>query len=123
MERCDKNLRELLRPEKTNGKKTTTERKQQRKLTLDERKKIAKGVRNGILYLDGIGIEHRDVKPENILLKDGVPKLIDYGVVIVMKENISYRKMGYVRRGSKYQFGNNLGKLIFFYEIKGITRE
>jgi serine/threonine protein kinase len=104
MECCEKNLREMLRP-----------KDRTRTPTLNERKKIAKGVRNGLLYLDKIGIEHRDVKPENILLKEtdsGIsePKLIDFGVIMTKRKDKSIREMGYVRRGSKFQFGNYLCK-------------
>ena len=99
MECCEKNLREMLRP-----------KNRTRTLTLNERKKIAKGVRDGLLYLDSIGIEHRDVKPENILIKDTEPKLIDFGVIMATRKDKSIREMGYVRRGSKFQFGNFLCK-------------
>ena len=99
MEYCQNSLRDKLKLK--NGI---------RPLTLDERKRIAKGVRDGFLYLDRIGIEHRDVKPENILLKGGEPKLIDFGVIMAKRKDKSIREMGYVRRGSKYQFGNFLCK-------------
>ena len=54
MEPCDTDLRSRLK----NGD-----------LTLEERKKIAIGVKKGDEYLKQIGIHHYDKKPENILLK------------------------------------------------------
>ena len=53
MEKCDTNLREKLR----NGNPT-----------LDERKKIATGIRAGLDYLKKVGIIHYDRKLENFLL-------------------------------------------------------
>ena len=53
MEKADENLRTVLKKEKT---------------VIEKRKKIAKGILNGIIYLQKIGITHLDVKLENILL-------------------------------------------------------
>ena len=91
MELCDCNLRERLK-----------EGKEERKLTLEERKRIAIGVREGEEYLGKIGLFHYDQKPENILLKDGIPKWIDFGIVEESTQRKSYRQMGYVRSGSKF---------------------
>lgn len=41
-----------------------------------------KGVANALLTLKKNGIVHRDLKPSNVLLKDGVPKLADFGFAI-----------------------------------------
>ena len=65
MERCDSNLRKMLKVDK---------------YSLSERKKIALGIRNGDKYLGQIGIKHMDMKPENILLKNGIAKIIDFGI-------------------------------------------
>jgi len=41
-----------------------------------------KGVANALLNLKKYGIIHRDLKPSNVLLKDGIPKLADFGFAI-----------------------------------------
>lgn len=38
-------------------------------------------ITNGLLYLFKKRIIHRDIKPDNILLNNGVPKLADFGFV------------------------------------------
>ena len=88
MEKCDSCLRRRLRAEDLN---------------LEERKKIAIGVKEGEKYLKIIGILHYDQKPDNILLKNGVPKWCDFGIVWDSTGKKSYREMGYVRKGTKYR--------------------
>jgi len=97
MEICDSDLRTKLK---------------EQKLSLEERKKIAIGVRRGIDYLTEIGIRHHDVKPENILLKNGEAKIIDFGVVMDASGRQSFREMGYTRRGSKFKYFYSLCKFI-----------
>ena len=101
MELCDSNLRDEL-------KKT----KEGEELTLEARKTIALGVKEGEEYLGNIGIFHYDHKPENILLKDGKPKWIDFGIVEESTKRESYRQMGYVRRGSKFTNWRYLCKIL-----------
>ena len=48
-----------------------------------------KGILNGVAYLHSIGIVHRDIKLENIMIaKDQygmpVPKLIDFGLSAIL---------------------------------------
>ena len=99
MEKCDTDLRTLL---KNND------------LTLEQRKDIAVGVLKGAEYLSSIGIEHSDKKPENILLRNGVPKWIDFGVTVEktgQKTRDNYRRMGYARSGAKYRRAEFLRKI------------
>ena len=63
MEKGGKNLRKILKEEK---------------IEIEERKKIAEGIWNGKNYLEEIGIGHFDLKMENVLMVDGIPKIIDY---------------------------------------------
>ena len=88
MELCETTLREKLK----NGN-----------LTLDERKKIATGIRAGLNYLEKIGIIHKDRKLENFLLIGDVVKICDFGLVQEDSGRRSYRQLGYTRRGSKYR--------------------
>jgi serine/threonine protein kinase len=41
-----------------------------------------KGIANALCTLKTVSIIHRDIKPENVLLKDGIPKLADFGFAI-----------------------------------------
>ena len=88
MERAGEDLRKILKEEKVG---------------IDERKKIAKGIANGFVYLNKIGINHFDRKLENILLLNGIPKIIDFGLVYEISGRSGYREMGYARRGSKFR--------------------
>ena len=66
MEKADEDLRTVLKEEK---------------IGIEKRKKIADGILDGFVYLKKIGINHFDPKLENILLKDGIPKFIDFGLI------------------------------------------
>ena len=82
------------------------------KIDIEERKNIAKGIKNGYDYLLKIGIDHFDLKMENILILDGIPKIIDFGLVLERTGRSGYRQMGYARNGSKFRMGAALRKFI-----------
>ena len=100
MEKCDEDLRKKLK---------------EGTMTLDERKKAAIGVLEGLEYLEKVGIEHEDRKPENVLMKNGVAKWSDFGLIWERSGRRSYRRMGYAREGSKYR--NNWSLCKFSFEI------
>jgi len=95
MEKGEHNLHYLLREEK---------------LTIEDRRLYAIELRKGLQYLFDIGLEHNDQKLENIVLFGKTPKWIDFGVMHDHTGNESYRRMGYVRRGSKFRHFQALGK-------------
>ena len=97
MEKGGKDLRTILKEEK---------------IEIEERKKIAEGILNGNNYLKKIGIRHFDLKMENILMVGGIPKIIDFGLVLEMTGRSGYREMGYARKGSKFRDYNALCKFI-----------
>jgi serine/threonine protein kinase len=97
MEKAGEDLRKILKEEK---------------IEIDERKKIAEGIGNGFVYLNKIGINHYDRKLENILILDGISKIIDFGLVYEETGRSGYREMGYARRGSKFRNNNALCKFI-----------
>jgi len=47
------------------------------------------GVCSGLHYAHGQKIIHRDLKPQNILIKEGIPKITDWGLSKVMTESKS----------------------------------
>ena len=98
MELCETDLRKFLKREKGSP-------------TFDERKNIAIGVKEGEDYLEKVGIAHFDMKPENVLIKDGTPKWTDFGLISEATGRESYRQMGYARRGSKFTKLDYLCKL------------
>ena len=98
MEKAETDLRKRLK----NGK-----------MDLAERKKTAIEMKRGLEYLKEVGIEHCDLKPENVLMKNGEAKWTDFGMIDERSGRKSYRKMGYAREGSKYKHLTNLRKLYF----------
>ncbi len=61
---------------------TLREASARRRFTLDEALGIAMQVASGLDVAHKAGIVHRDVKPENIMLRpDGVVKLLDFGLI------------------------------------------
>ena len=97
MEKAGEDLRTILKEEK---------------IGIDERKKIVEGIKNGFSYLRKIGISHYDQKLENILMLNGIPKIIDFGLVREETGRNGYREMGYARRGSKFRNPSALCKFI-----------
>ena len=102
MEKCDSNLRELLKKELLN---------------IEERREIAVGIMNGYKYLKDIGINHHDLKPENVLLSEGVCKIIDFGTVDCVNSKYYgwsgrefFQLMGYARIGNQFASEENLSK-------------
>ena len=95
MEKAGEDLRTVLKEEK---------------IGIEERKKIARGILDGHNYLAKIGIRHADQKLENILLVDGIPKFIDFGLVFEVSGRRGYREMGYARNGSKFRNATSLCK-------------
>ena len=89
MEFCETDLRKLLK--KQNGGPT-----------FEERKEIAIRIKFGFYYLEKIGIMHMDKKSENVLMKNGIPKLTDFGLTQVRLRRESFNQMGYARQGNKF---------------------
>jgi len=70
MELCDSCLDVLAKP-----------------MEIDKAAWIIFNIAEGLKYAHGKGIIHRDMKPQNILLKDGVPKISDWGLSKITAES------------------------------------
>ena len=97
MEKAEEDLRTILKDEK---------------IGIEKRKKIAEGILDGFVNLEKIGINHFDRKLENIVLMDGIPKIIDFGLICETTGRSGYREMGYARKGSKFRTNIALCKFI-----------
>ena len=53
--------------------------------SVEEAVAISNGILAGLDYLHRVGLTHRDMKPENVLLQDGIPRLTDFGLARVLK--------------------------------------
>lgn len=49
-----------------------------------ELNKVVSGIIKGLKHLFKHGVVHRDIKLENIMLKNGIPKIIDFGFAKVI---------------------------------------
>ncbi len=75
MEYCDSSLERLL--------------KEKRCLNPIIAARIIFDIAEGLKYAHSKGIIHRDLKPSNILLREGIPKISDWGLSKILKESKS----------------------------------
>ena len=104
----------------------------QGKLSEEETIRIAKSIGQGLRELKRLNVVHRDLKLQNILLKDGVPKIADFGVSKVLKKaddmmttsvgtklywgharvNAHFAKQGYSDNVDLYSIGTMIYKMM-----------
>ena len=67
------------------GESLESLRKKKGKLSMDELYPVVQGVASGIDYAHSMGIVHRDIKPDNILItKEFIPKIADFGIARIL---------------------------------------
>ncbi len=77
-----------------------TEYCNQNKLSIEERLKLFRKVCDAVHFAHQNLIIHRDLKPGNILVKkDGIPKLLDFGIAKFIDENLVDNNEGLTRIG------------------------
>ena len=58
----------------------------EKQFAVDEAVKIATGVASALDYAHRQEVIHRDIKPENILMHDGQPLIVDFGIALAVSE-------------------------------------
>ncbi|ACX72861.1 serine/threonine protein kinase with TPR repeats [Methanocaldococcus vulcanius M7] len=81
MELCDESLEDYL--------------KRKRVLDVKEASYIIFNIAEGLKYAHNKGIIHRDLKPHNILLKNGIPKITDWGLSKVISKSTLTTRGGF----------------------------
>jgi eukaryotic-like serine/threonine-protein kinase len=65
-------------------------------LTLSNLYSVAVGVATALTGIHGAGVIHRDLKPQNVLLAPGTPKVIDFGIARAFEASSSYTRTGHM---------------------------
>jgi serine/threonine protein kinase len=58
----------------------------EKQLDVEEAVRICEQVAFALEYAHGQGVIHRDIKPENILLHEGVPMAMDFGIALALRQ-------------------------------------
>ena len=66
------------------GETLRTRLDRETQLGIDEAVRIARDVADALDYAHRHGVIHRDIKPENILLHDGRPMVVDFGIALAL---------------------------------------
>lgn len=73
------------------GQETLDDKIKSGTLTFQQTMEIIRQIWNAIAFLHSIGISHNDLKPNNVIFVDGVPKLIDFGLSYRWETETSFR--------------------------------
>ena len=73
------------------GESLRTRLKREGHLPIDEAMRIASEVARALAYAHECGVVHRDIKPENILLENGAPRIVDFGIALAVEESDAER--------------------------------
>jgi Tol biopolymer transport system component len=65
--------------------------KREQQLGLEEALAITRQVASALAYAHGLGVIHRDVKPDNILFREGEAVLADFGIALAVREAGGHR--------------------------------
>jgi fused-like protein len=98
-----------------------------KKLTNEEKKEIFKQIVIALKYIHSENIIHRDIKPQNILMCKGIPKITDFGLAKKVDAKFKYIKgtagtpryiSPEILRNEPYTFATDIWSLgILFYRF------
>lgn len=74
------------------GQETLEDKIESNTLTFEKTMEIILQILSAVAFLHSIRISHHDLKPENIIFADGVPKLFDFGLSYLLETDESFRE-------------------------------
>jgi predicted Ser/Thr protein kinase len=85
-------------------------------LTASNLHSVAIGVATALTAIHGAGVIHRDLKPRNVLLAPGSPKVIDFGIARALEATSAHTQtdqmVGTVAYMAPERFGSTAGQLL-----------
>jgi serine/threonine protein kinase len=84
------------------GQETLDDKIKSRSLSFQQTIEIILQILSAVAFLHSIGISHNDLKPDNVLFVDGVPKLFDFNLSYHWEKDDSFRSHLCGTRGYKH---------------------
>jgi serine/threonine protein kinase len=85
-------------------------------LTVSNLHSVAIGVATALTAIHGAGVIHRDLKPRNVLLAPGSPKVIDFGIARALESTSAHTRtdqmVGTVAYMAPERFGSSPGEVL-----------
>jgi serine/threonine protein kinase len=85
------------------GQETLDDKIKSMSLSLEQTMEIMRQILSAVAFLHSIGISHHDLKPNNIIFVDGVPKLLDFGLSYCWETDDSFRRHNSGTQGYKHR--------------------
>ena len=96
------------------GQETLDDKIKSRSLSFQQTMEIMVQILKAVAFLHSIGISHNDLKPDNIIFVEGVPKLFDFNLSHPWENAHSFRFHLCGTRGYKHKTaGSNYGQDVF----------
>lgn len=96
------------------GQETLDDKIKSRSLSFQQTIEIILQILSAVAFLHSIGISHNDLKPDNVLFVDGVPKLFDFNISYLRETSYSFKLHLCGTRGYKHPTaGSNSAQDVF----------
>jgi len=86
------------------GQETLNDKIKSGSLSLQQTTEIMRQILSAVAFLHSIGISHNDLKPDNIIFVEGVPKLFDFNLSHLWENHHSFRFHLCGTRGYKHPY-------------------
>lgn len=96
------------------GQETLDDKIKSESLSFQQTIELMRQILSAVAFLHSIGISHHDLKPNNIIFVDGVPKLFDFGLSYRLETGDSFRSHHGGTNGYKHKTAiNNYAQDVF----------